>query len=104
MLLIVGVWVGSTRRAGVILVSDFVATYVGLEIVTSDDPSALYDLDRQIGLQRDIYPEIEDGAAYMNPPFYLAPLLPLAALSFDQAMFVVAVLNTALIVWWARTA
>ena len=77
---------------------DFFAFYSGAKLMW-EDRSSLYDLDKQLALERAIDPSHADWVLpYMYPPFLALFLMPLAWMSFSAAFAVMAVTNMLLLV------
>jgi hypothetical protein len=73
--------------------ADFPALYAGAKLMW-ENPSALYNLDQQLAIQRTIDPRIGDsilGFAY--PPFTAFLMMPLGSTSFPNAFLVMSVVN-----------
>jgi hypothetical protein len=72
---------------------DFPSLYSGAKLIW-ENPRALYDLQRQLAIQKDIDPRIgESVLAYAYPPVTALLLMPLGWLSFANAYLVMTVVN-----------
>lgn len=73
--------------------ADFPSLYSGAKLIW-ENPGALYDLQRQLAIQKNIDPRIGESAlAYAYPPVTALLLMPLGWLSFANAYLVMAVVN-----------
>lgn len=72
---------------------DFPSLYSGARLI-GEEPSALYDLKRQLAIQKSIDSRIGDSAlAFAYPPSTALLLMPLGWLSFSGAFLVMTVVN-----------
>jgi Glycosyltransferase family 87 len=77
---------------------DFVAFYSGAKLMW-EERSSLYDLDKQLSVQKPIDPSHADWVLpYVYPPFFALFLMPLAWMSFSGAFAVLTVTNLLLVV------
>ena len=73
---------------------DFPSLYSGARLI-GEEPSALYDLKRQLAIQKSIDSRIGDSAlAFAYPPSTALLLMPLGWLSFSGAFLVMPLKNT----------
>jgi len=73
--------------------TDFPSLYTGAKLIW-ENPTALYDLDQQLVIEKTIDPRLgHSNLAFAYPPFTALMLMPLGLLSFAKAYLVMTVVN-----------
>lgn len=73
--------------------TDFPSLYTGAKLIW-ENPTALYDLDQQLVIEKTIDPRLGNSSlAFAYPPFTAFILMPLGWLSFAKAYLVMTVVN-----------